>query len=144
MASTYSFHDGGSAHAFRDNGGGLGEYVEKTAERTGLSKADILRQCVRLARASALFEGTREEVQSMVKNNGQRRSVENGADMDAPNMVDADADNPSKSGAGIRAADLAQMEAAPSGPGDDDAPQQGDSRSDGDAQDSSEKWWQGW
>lgn len=101
-----------STYSFKPIGTGAGEYIETTAQETGLTKAEILRRSVLLAQQMDLFADARKE-------NG----LEGGTSMDASHMVDAKNTDPPKQEGGIRASDLAQMAPEQSRPSNDDAPQ---------------------
>lgn len=127
MATTYSF---------RDRDGDLGDYIDTTSKRLGISKADVLRQAVRLAQQAGLFEGKTAADYGNATQNGSSALP----DVDADNVGRAGVGRDAVEDGGVHAADLPQVEAGPKRAGNDDSSQQGDPS----GGQESNSFWTGW
>jgi hypothetical protein len=117
MAQTYTF---------RPKDSGAGAYVDKVAAQSGMDKSEIIRRSILLAQQVDLFDDA-------IAEGGARAPT----DVDGGDVGGAESGRDAEQGGGVRADDLARMEAEQDRAGDDDTPQQADPGS-------SNSFWEGW
>lgn len=117
MAKTYTF---------RPKKSGAGDYVDRVAQKSGMDKSEIIRRSILLAQQVSLFDDAIAE-----------GSAVDDPDMDGRDVGGAEDGRDAEQAGGVRADDLARMEAEQERAGDDDTPQPEDS-------DSADSFWTGW